>query len=230
MANAVPTTVTRRRFLQLAGAAAGLAVGTPAILHASATAAAARRRTRRCIVLGVDGMDPTLTAHFMAAGRLPNCSRLAQAGMFRALGTSQPPQSPVAWSNFISGGNPGTHGIFDFIARDAATLTPYLSTSRLAPPGRNLTVGHWRFPLTGGDMRNLRQGPTLWVELEKRGVPCTVLRMPANFPPAPGRSHALSGLGTPDIHGGYGIFAAYAAGQRVVARHACARPHPPDVA
>lgn len=154
-------------------------------------------------------MDPTLTQQFMAAGRLPNCTRLARAGMFSPLGTSQPPQSPVAWSNFISGGNPGTHGIFDFIARDAATLTPFLTTSRLAPPGHSLTVGHWRFPLTGGEMRNLRQGPTLWVALEKRGVPCTVLRMPANFPPTAGRSQALSGLGTPDIHGGYGIFTAY---------------------
>jgi len=197
--------MTRRKFLEMAGIAAGVAaLGAPAILRG-----AERRRARRCIALGVDGMDPTLTAQFMAAGRLPNCSRLARDGMFHALGTSQPPQSPVAWSNFISGGNPGTHGIFDFIARDAATLTPYLSTSRLAPPGHSLTLGHWRFPLTGGDMRNLRQGPTLWVELEKRGVPCTVLRMPANFPPTSGRSHALSGLGTPDIHGGYGIFTDY---------------------
>jgi predicted AlkP superfamily phosphohydrolase/phosphomutase len=195
--------VSRRQFLHLAAAGAVVA-GFPAVLRA-----AARPRMKRCIVLGIDGMDPTLATGLMKAGRLPNCSRLAQTGMFCSLGTSQPPQSPVAWSNFISGSNPGTHGIFDFIARDPATLTPYLSTSRLAPPGRSLTVGHWRIPLTGGEMRNLRKGSTLWVELEKRGVPCTVLRMPANFPPTPGRSHALSGLGTPDIHGGYGIFTEY---------------------
>ena len=58
-------------------------------------------------------------------------------------------------------------------------------------------------------MRNLRKGPSLWVELEKRGVPCTVLRMPANFPPTAGGGRALSGLGTPDLHGGYGIFTHY---------------------
>ena len=37
----------------------------------------------------------------------------------RSLGTSTPPQSPVAWSNFITGRNPGGHGVFDFIHRDA---------------------------------------------------------------------------------------------------------------
>lgn len=154
-------------------------------------------------------MDPTLTRQYMKGGRLPNLARLAHEGCFSALRTSQPPQSPVAWSNFISGGNSGTHGIFDFIARDPATLVPYLSMARLDPPGHHVDIGRWRLPLGGGGMRNLRQGPTLWVELEKRGVPCTVLRMPANFPPTSGDSHALSGLGTPDIHGGYGIFSAY---------------------
>jgi predicted AlkP superfamily phosphohydrolase/phosphomutase len=209
MANAVlMTTVTRRKFLQLAGMAGVGAMNAPAIVRASA-AATGRPRAKRCIVLGIDGMDPSLATQFMRAGRLPNFSRLAREGMFRPLGTSQPPQSPVAWSNFISGANPGTHGIFDFIARDPATLTPYLSTSRLDAPGRAIHLSHWRFPITGGAMRNLRQGPTLWVELEKRGVPCTVLRMPANFPPTAGDSRALSGLGTPDIHGGYGIFTRY---------------------
>jgi predicted AlkP superfamily phosphohydrolase/phosphomutase len=179
------------------------------MLRASAAASASGPRFRRCIVLGIDGMDPGLAGQYMSAGRLPNLSRLAREGMFSRLRTSQPPQSPVAWANFISGANSGTHGIFDFIARDPATLTPFLSTSRLDAPGRSLHLGRWRLPLTGGAMRNLRQGPALWVELEKRGVPCTVLRMPANFPPTAGRSRALSGLGTPDIHGGYGLFTRY---------------------
>lgn len=117
-----------------------------------------------------------------------------------------PPQSPVAWSNFISGANPGTHGIFDFIARDPATLIPYLSTARLTPPSQTVRLGKWRFPLTGGKMENLRHGTSLWRELEKRGIPATVLRIPSNFPPTPSRATTLSGLGTPDIHGAYGIF------------------------
>jgi predicted AlkP superfamily phosphohydrolase/phosphomutase len=164
---------------------------------------------KRCIVFGFDGMDPGLAEKLMKAGRLPNFAKLAEQGNFSRLGTSTPPQSPVAWSNFISGGNPGTHGIFDFIARDAATLAPYLSTSRVAAGGRSVRVGGYRFPLSGGEMQNLRRGPTLWRELEARGVPCTVLRIPANFPPVPAKGRTLSGLGTPDLHGGYGIFTCY---------------------
>ena len=194
--------VPRRQFLKLmAGVAA--AAACPAPLRAGARRHRARRR---CIVLGIDGMDPTLSARFMQEGRLPNFARLAAQGHFAPLRTSMPPQSPVAWSSFISGANPGTHGIFDFIARDPATLTPYLSTSRLIPGGRALRLGRWSFPLTGGRLENLRRGPTLWVELEKRGIDSTVIRIPSNFPPVPSRARTLSGLGTPDIHGAYGIF------------------------
>ncbi len=194
----------RRQFLRLAAAGAAAAV-MPARLRAAGGAAA----RRRCLVLGIDGMDPALATRLMREGRLPNFSRLAREGHFSTLRTSMPPQSPVAWSNFISGAGPGVHGIFDFIARDAATLTPYLSTSRLDSGGCGLSLGRWRFPLVGGKMRNLRRGPTLWVDLERRGVPCTVLRIPANFPPVKSRSRTLSGLGTPDIHGAYGIFTFY---------------------
>jgi predicted AlkP superfamily phosphohydrolase/phosphomutase len=193
--------VPRRQFLKLmAGATAALAC--PAPIRATAR----RRRARRCIVLGIDGMDPALSARYMREGLLPNFSRLAASGHFAPLRTSMPPQSPVAWSNFISGANPGTHGIFDFIARDPATLTPYLSTSRMLPGSRNLRLGPWSFPLNGGRLENLRRGKTLWVELEKRGVDSTVIRIPANFPPVPSGARTLSGLGTPDIHGAYGIF------------------------
>ena len=190
----------RRQFIKLmAGSAA--AIACPAIIRA-----APRRRARRCIVLGIDGMDPTLCVRYMKAGLLPNFAKLSRTGHFSPLRTSMPPQSPVAWSTFISGANPGTHGIFDFIARDPATLIPYLSTSRLVPGGRNLRLGRWNFPFTGGKVENLRRGNTLWVELEKRGIESTVLRIPANFPPVPSKARTLSGLGTPDIHGAYGIF------------------------
>ena len=69
------------------------------------------------IVIGVDGLDPDLLTKFMADGKMPNFARLAQQGSFKRLTTSIPPQSPVAWSNLITGMNAGGHGIFDFIHR-----------------------------------------------------------------------------------------------------------------
>ena len=80
---------------------------------------------QKLIILGIDGMDPQLLKQFMAEGKMPNFSILAQKGSFRLFTTSIPPQSPVAWSNLITGMNAGGHGIFDFIHRDPKTLQPY---------------------------------------------------------------------------------------------------------
>lgn len=192
---------TRRQFLAMtarAGAVMALA-GFPAIVSA-------KGKTRSIIVLGIDGMDPTLLQQYWREGRMPNTRRLKDMGGFSLLRTSDPPQSPVAWSNFISGTNPGGHGLFDFIARDAATLQPRFSMARIEPPVHSLTLGQHIIPLSGLRIANLRQGPTFWIELERQGIDCTVLRMPANFPPTPCAGRTLAGMGTPDIQGGYGTF------------------------
>ena len=49
---------------------------------------------QKLIILGIDGMDPQLLKKFMAEGKMPNFSALAQKGSFRLLTTSIPPQSP----------------------------------------------------------------------------------------------------------------------------------------
>src|SRR5690606_39535497 len=58
-------------------------------------------------VLGVDGLDPVILERLMAEGRMPHFAALAREGSYRRLGTSNPPQSPVAWSNFVTGRDPG---------------------------------------------------------------------------------------------------------------------------
>jgi len=163
----------------------------------------------RVIVLGFDGLDYTLTRDLMARGRLPNFQRLAQQGSFAPLGTTIPPQSPVAWSTFITGLDPGAHGIFDFIHRDPQTLVPFLSTSRTEESGKTLKFGKWQVPLSGGSIELLRQGQPFWELLEDRGIETTIIRMPANFPPSGTATRELSGMGTPDILGTYGTFSFY---------------------
>ena len=161
---------------------------------------------RRVVVLGFDGMDYALTQRLLDAGKLPHLAELARAGGFQPLATSVPPQSPVAWSEFITGLDAGGHGIFDFVHRDPATLFPYLSTTRTEPPGRVLRLGKWQLPLSGGKVTLLRHGTPFWQVLEERGVPAWILRMPANFPPSGLATRELSGMGTPDILGTYGTF------------------------
>jgi predicted AlkP superfamily phosphohydrolase/phosphomutase len=163
----------------------------------------------RLIVLGIDGMDPDLLKRFMAEGKMPNFKKLAQQGSFLPLTTSTPPQSPVAWSNLITGMNSGGHGVFDFIHRDPSTRTPYFSTSRVEGPKHMLPVGNWRIPLDSGAVEDLRHGEAFWQVLDQQRIPYTVFRIPANFPPVPAKGNTLSGLGTPDLRGTYGTFSFY---------------------
>ena len=165
---------------------------------------------RRVVVLGIDGMDPGYLQRFMDEGRLPNFARLAAEGSFARLETSMPPLSPVAWSNFITGMDPGGHGVFDFLHREAATIVMYPPTYRVLPAGRSLRFGSWELPLTGGGVELVRRGRALWEILEDAGVPTTIYRMPMNFPPVEAGGQSLSGMGTPDVLGTSGTYALYA--------------------
>ncbi len=164
---------------------------------------------RRVIVLGFDGLDFNLTRDLMARGRMPHFAQVAARGGFAALGTSIPPQSPVAWSSFITGLDPGGHGIFDFVHRDPKTMAPYLSTTRTEPPSRFISLGRWQLPLTSGRVLLLRKGRAFWEVLDAHGIETTIIRMPANFPPSGRATRELSGMGTPDLLGTYGTFSFY---------------------
>ena len=161
------------------------------------------------IVIGIDGMDYALSRQLMDEGHLPNLARLEKMGGFQELETSVPPQSPVAWSNFITGLDSGGHGIYDFIHRNPETMAPYLSTSKPIEPSRTLKVGNWDIPLSGGGMELLRRGTPFWEVLERHGIPTTIIRMPANFPPSGSAYRELSGMGTPDVLGTPGYYSFY---------------------
>ena len=200
------TGFSRRRFCRAtAGAAAALAIARPA--HASG--GRARKKRARVAVIGADAMDPALLREFVGRGLMPHCARLLREGRFRKLRTTVPPQSPVVWSTFISGLDPGGHGIYDFITRDPATLAFELSTAVTSAPGHFLRVGGVRIPLSGGRLESRRLGPTLWRVLGEAGVPAVALKAPVNYPPTPTRARTLSGLATPDLHGSYGIFSLF---------------------
>jgi predicted AlkP superfamily phosphohydrolase/phosphomutase len=152
----------------------------------------------------MDGMDPGLVRRFAEQGYMPNFKKLMASGQFGELQTTMPPHSPVAWSSFITGCNPGGHGIYDFIHRDPATFAPYLSTSRSYDSTKELKVGPWTIPLSPGKVDLMRKGPTFWNILAERDIPSTIVQIPANFPVTPNSVNALSGMGTPDLLGSYG--------------------------
>jgi predicted AlkP superfamily phosphohydrolase/phosphomutase len=145
----------------------------------------------------------------MQEGKMPNFATLAQRGSFKRLTSSIPPQSPVAWSNMITGMNAGGHGLFDFIHRDPKTLALYFSASRVEAPKHSIHLGSWVIPLGSGSAEQLRRGKAFWEILDDHGIPNSVFRIPANFPPVPAKGETLSGMGTPDLRGTYGTFSFY---------------------
>ncbi|HVY54780.1 MAG TPA: alkaline phosphatase family protein [Thermodesulfobacteriota bacterium] len=166
-------------------------------------------KDKKMIIIGFDGMDPKILKNMMAEGKLPNFKKLSEEGGFRELATSVPPQSPVAWSNFITGMNPGGHGIFDFIHRDPDSIIPYLSTSRSESSAKTVRIGRWILPLSSGKVSLLRRGKAFWEYLSENGIHTTIFRVPANFPAIDDKTHQLSGMGTPDIQGTYGTYSYY---------------------
>lgn len=160
-------------------------------------------RGKKVIVLGVDGMDPEfLERHWK---ELPNVARLRDTGGFRRLKTTTPPQSPVAWSTFITGLDPTAHGIFDFVHRDPKTMQPFSSMSRTEEPRFKLPLGPYVFPLSSARVETFRKGQAFWQILDANHIPVTVQHMPTNFPPVEA-GEALSGMGTPDMRGTLGTF------------------------
>jgi predicted AlkP superfamily phosphohydrolase/phosphomutase len=209
----------RRDFLKGAATATGaaaLGLGSKPVFGAKQS-----RPGKKVIIIGIDGMDPGLSEQLMAAGSLPNLSSLRQAGGYSPLGTSIPPQSPVAWANFINGAGPGSHGIFDFIHRDPARQCyPFFAAAEtVAGQGYLLLGGHkvqlnfWPFNHKPAETVLRREGIPFWDYLDKTGIESMFYNLPSNYPASEskyGNHRCLSGMGTPDLLGTYGTYQHFA--------------------
>jgi len=138
-------------------------------------------------------------------------------GGFRRLGTTMPPQSPVAWSTFITGLDPAEHGIFDFVHRDPRTMQPFSSMSRTVEPRFQIPLGPYVLPLSSARVETLRKGEPFWRMLWDRHIPVTIMHMPTNFPPERVGA-AISGMGVPDLRGTEGTFTFYTDDPEEIAR------------
>ncbi len=152
---------------------------------------------KRLIILGFDGADPRLVEKWMS--ELPNLSKMMNMGVYKRMQTCYPPESPVAWSCFAVGGNPGQHGVYDFLRRPVGSYFPTYESF--------VKKGHPRFifkmiPIKMPKALRRRGGVAFWDILSKFGVRSSMIEVPITFPP-PKLNHgrALSGLGVPDIRG-----------------------------
>jgi predicted AlkP superfamily phosphohydrolase/phosphomutase len=128
----------------------------------------------RVLVLGLDGATFDLMLPWMEQGHLPWLAKLATTGARSPLVSTIPPITPCAWSSFMTGKNPGKHGLFDFVEPMA--------------DGRG-------FRFTNA---SCRRGQTLWGYLSRQGRRVGVMNVPMTYPPESVNGYLLSGLDTPN--------------------------------
>ena len=165
-----------------------------------------KAKFKRAVILGFDGMDPELADRFMNEGKLPNLAKLRTKGTFTKLRTTFPAISPVAWSTFMTGVNPGKHNIYDFLARDTSNYLPFLSSAEIKGPKRHIKIGKYSIPFGKTEVKAMRKGTPFWHWLGKAGIFSSVIRVPVTFPPEKFSGVLLSGMCVPDLKGSQGTF------------------------
>jgi len=163
---------------------------------------------KKVVVIGLDGFEPKIVEPMLAAGALPNLAKIRARGGFSRVQTTYPAQTPVAWSTFATGLNPGGHGIFDFIRRDPKTYLPDLSMSRYEQKNAYLPP----------KAVNLRRGVPIWELLSDAGISSTIVRCPCCYPPDNIKGRMLAGMGVPDLRGGLGTSTFYTSSGDVAAQ------------
>ena len=130
-------------------------------------------RRHRVLILGLDGATFDIIKPLVAQGKLPHLARLMREGTHGVLASTFPPITPTAWTSFMTGKNPGRHGIFDF---EQAAWGSY--DFRPVPANQH---GH----------------KTLWRIAGEQGRTAVVIDVPFTYPPEPIRGYMITGYGTP---------------------------------
>ncbi|MCH7911017.1 MAG: alkaline phosphatase family protein, partial [Candidatus Hydrogenedentes bacterium] len=152
----------------------------------------------RVVILGFDGVEPTIVEQMMDAGELPNLAKLRDGGTYSRLQSSNPPQSPTAWSSFTTSKHPGNHGIYDFILRTPRNYLPGVGFGSVVHP-KLAADGSLASP---PGFKNLREGESFWKVASDQGARCKVFSVPFAFPADTLEEGCmLAGLGVPDLRG-----------------------------
>lgn len=128
---------------------------------------------KKVLVIGLDGAPPELLFKWAQEGKLPNISKFMSEGSWGDLKSTYPPESATAWTTFLTGTNPGKHGIYHFIKRvkDSYDYDFFVLNDCGAIP--------------------------IWKILNKNGKKVGIMQVPLTFPPEDVDGFMVSGLGTP---------------------------------
>jgi len=125
----------------------------------------------KLLIIGIDGATFDLIHPWAQEGYLPNLTKLMSGGVQSNLASTLPPVTSPAWPTFMTGCNPGKHGVFDFIQPSGANYDLVNSTK-------------------------IKQ-PTLWQRLSANGIKVGVLNVPVTYPPQPINGFMISGILSP---------------------------------
>ena len=138
-----------------------------------------RMSSEKVFILGLDGASPVVIESLIRLGRLPAFNRLREEGVMGNLRTTIPPITGSAWSSFMTGQNPGKHGIFDFIRRKEGTY-------QLSPINAKR-----------------REGKSFWSWAGEAGKKVCVFNVPITYPPEPVNGIMVTGMLTPSNKADY---------------------------
>jgi len=153
----------------------------------------------RVVILGFDGVEPSIVDAMLSAGKLPNLAKLLDnGGSYQRLASSNPPQSPTAWSSFATCKNPGNHGVYDFLRRNPNNYLPGLGFGAMKQP-ELAPDGSLASPAA---FTNYRKGETFWAVAGAAGLATKLLVVPFAYPVERiAGGTMLCGLDVPDIRG-----------------------------
>ncbi len=117
-----------------------------------------KRKNKRACVIGLDGVPHSLLTALMERGVMPHTRDIMSQGVLRSMTVTLPEISSVSWSTFMTGRNPGEHGIFGFTDLKAGSYD-------------------MRFP----SFRDL-QTETIWDQLGRSGLKSIVINQPSTYP------------------------------------------------
>jgi predicted AlkP superfamily phosphohydrolase/phosphomutase len=135
----------------------------------------------RVLIIGLDGATWTVLKPWMDDGTLPNLERMRAAGCWGELRSTIPPLTAPAWSTFLTGKNPGKHGVFHFVPLDDG-----------AEPDDSAQAHKPEIV----DARSI-QSSTLWDILGHHDRKVGSINVPMSYPPRPVNGFMITCLLTP---------------------------------
>ena len=127
------------------------------------------------MVLSIDGVPYGLVEKMIDRGDMPNLASLVSQNGLKKMRSVQPTVSCVAWSSYMTGVNPGKHGIYGFIDRQPGTFDLMFPNSAT------------------------RTADDLWSILSREGKRVFGMNVPTTYPPQATNGIMIGGFLTPFI-------------------------------